>query len=184
MAVDEKNIELGEGVLQFKAYDSGLPTTPDFTAGTVYDVGASQGGTFTYKPTYKDISIGQFMSPIKSVMIGEEGSFRCKLVESKMANIALAVGMSPTALQNLTVPTRQRLTFGGYMVPVYWALQYEVHQIDDASKHFRIVLYRTKIDSGIATDFVKDNERVMEVTFKLYPASASVKDLGWIEKET
>jgi len=169
MSIDLVHIELGEGTLAITygvGYDGSGGTT-------IADVGATLGAELSYKKSYKDVEIGQVMAPVKSPQIGEEGTFKIKMMESQINNMAIAFGGSPTLVT--TDATSEHFVFGNDKSTVYHKLVYTVPQIDDTTKNDVVTIYRARVDDISPVAFSKTDERVLEVTFKMYPESTNWK---------
>lgn len=171
MAYNAANIELGEGILELKGTGDA-----DFV-----DIGGTQGGDFSYNPSFKDIEIGQAFASVKSVMIGEEGTLKVKVVESTMRNLAIAIGLDPSSIGSSG--SADLIEFGGYKAAQYLEGRYTVAQVDTPTKYYRFRFYKLRVASGLALPFTKSDERAFEVTFKLFASQDHAGALGVIEKD-
>lgn len=169
MAVDLTKIELGEGTL---AITYGVAA--DGSGGTtISDVGATLGAELSFKKSYKDIEIGQVLAAVKSPPIGEEGTFKVKLMESNINLIAIALGGNPA---NVTTDAiSEKYTFGAEKTTVYHKLVYTVPQLEASSKNDVLTIYRARVEDLSPVGFSKSDERVFEVTFKMYPITTNWK---------
>ena len=167
MSVDITNIEIGEGVLGIT-----YGVDDDGSGGTaIADVGATLGAELSYKKNHKDIEIGQVLAAVKSPVIGEEGTFKVKMLESSINNLAIALGGSPSLVT--TDATSERYVFGNNKTTVYHKLTYTTPQIDDSSKDDIIIVYRARVDDISPVGFSKTEERAFEVTFKMFPETSN-----------
>ena len=167
MAVDIGKIELGEGVL---AITYGV--SDDGSGGTaITDAGAALGAELSYKKNYKDIEIGRVLAAVKSPVIGEEGSFKIKLMESSINIIAIALGGTPDDVT--TDVTSERYLFGNDKVTTYHKLVYTVPQLDAPTKDDVLTVFRSRVDDVSPIAFSKTDERVFEVTFKMFPETTN-----------
>lgn len=171
MSFDASKIELGEGVLTLKASGDSSPV----------DVGGTSGANFSYVPNFKKIEIGQSMSPVKTIMIGEEGKFKVKLAESSMRNLAIALGLAPSSVSSSV--SSDTITFGGKVSATTYEAVYTVPQIDTPAKNYVFTFYKAQAVSGLALPFEKSNERFFEVEFELMADASKANALGTIVRE-
>lgn len=172
MSVSLEKIELGEGTLAI-TYGVGY----DGSGGTeIADVGACLGAELSYKKAYKDIEIGSSPAPVKSPIIGEEGTFKIRMLETNINLIAIAMGGSPANVT--TDATSEKYVFGGQKGnAVMHKLVYTVPQVDDSAKDDVLTIYRARVEDLAPIAFSKSDERAYEVTFKLF-AKSTDWDLG------
>lgn len=169
MSVSLEKIELGEGILGI-TYGVGY----DGSGGTeIADVGACLGAELSYKKAHKDIEIARAPAPVKSPIIGEEGSFKIKMLETQINLITIALGGDPADVT--TDASSEKYVFGGQKGnAIFHKLVYTVPQVDDSTKDDILTIYRARVDDLAPIPFHKADERVYEVTFKLFG-----KSTGW-----
>jgi len=168
MAVDLIKIELGEGILGI-TYGVGY----DGSGGTeIADVGSQLGAELSYKKIYKDIEIGRSPAPVKSPIIGEEGTFKIKMLETAINLITIALGGDPADVT--TDATSEKYVFGGQKgKAIMHKLVYTVPQVDAPTKDDILTIYRARVEDLSPIVFSKSDERVYEVTFKLFAKSTT-----------
>jgi hypothetical protein len=169
--ITTKDIELGEGTLTLQGPSDGAAV----------DAGGTQGATLSYKQNFKKIEVGQVFTPVKAIMTAEEASFKVKLVESRVRNLIIAMGLDPVSM--VTSATSDSIEFGGRVAPVYYLLNYTVPQIDTPAKNDTYILYRCQATSGLALNFEKNNERVFEITFDCLADSTRGYKIGRVLRD-
>jgi len=174
MAINVDNIELGEGTLQVQMKDP--------SQGEQTDVGATLGAELSYSQEIRDVECGQKMSPILSFVIGEEGKFKIKMLESTMYNLALALGLAPDDAPG-SASGYTYINFGGSTTNVYSELTYTVKQQANQAKNYIFTLYKARVTGGLVLPMSKEEERAYEVEFTLYPDPDQNDRLGQIKKE-
>jgi hypothetical protein len=174
LIVTNANIELGAGYLKVKQ------TSP--TVGTNTDVGACSGANLEVKKTRKEVQCDQVMAPLFDAIVGEEGSFKIKLLEHNMFNLAMAMGLNPDTAPG-TAASYNYLTFGGETTPVYFYGMYYVPSQADATKLWTYEFYKMECVGGLAMPFSKGEERSYEVEFKLVGDVNNSYALGQIRKQ-
>ena len=168
MSIDLTKIELGEGTLGIT-----YGVASDGSGGTaIADAGACLGAELSYKKSYKDIEIGQVLAAVKSAVIGEEGTFKIKMLESQIENIAIALGGDPADVVT-DAGVSETITMGNDKSTIYHKLIYTVPQVDTPAKDDVITVFRARVEDMAAIGFSKTDERVLEVTFKMFPESTS-----------
>lgn len=165
-------IELGEGNLTLKA--------PGDAAAV--DVGGAEGAELSYVPEYLDLEVGQALSAIKTVMIGEKGTFKITLAESSMRNLAIAAGLDPVNNISSSV-SDEAIVFGGFKSETLFLGEYKVPQIDTPTKNYIVTMFKMRPTSGLVLPFKKKEARKFEVTFQLIADTTQNAALGKIVRE-
>lgn len=179
MAVDLEKIELGAGeliIFHFLNNQTLFWDDPDFVWDSgqywpdEWEIGA--GGSescveveVSGKKIFKDISIGRARVEVKSAVIGAEGEMKVKMIESVMNTLVISMGGDPEDIT--TDATSEKYVFGGSAKQVVFGMRYTVSHLDDANKKDVLTLYRGIPSDMAPIPFVKSEERVWEVTFKL-----------------
>lgn len=163
MPITLGNIRFGEGDLFVKGAGEVVFT----------DVGATMGAQLSVKKKFKLIEAGSVMAPIGASIIGEEGTFKVRLKETSLRNLALALGLNPADCTT-------KITFGNEK-DIYYidALYYYVPSLVNPT--FKFTSYHSFIESGLNIDFSKQDEVAFDVVFRLLASlEASAPSLGTV----
>jgi len=152
---DESKVELGEGELTLKFESDGTPV----------DVGYCRSFKVSVDPKFLKIKAGKQRGPIKVVKIDEDVMFEIELLENTARNYAIALGESPTIVDD-TDPDQTIIQLPGISAqsPVEFNATYKVAQLEDKTKYWYFVFYRCVCTSKLDILFNRDKERILKLT--------------------
>lgn len=171
---NEDNIEIGEGDLLLKFPEDVEPV----------DIGLCEGAELNREPEFLEVFTGQTLHPVKIFKIKEKCSFKILFKEAgAIRNMAIAMGVDPHDIESDSEAESFTIKSNTVDSVPTCELEYRVPRVKDKTKYWVYSGARAAVMSAFKLAFMKDKERVYEVTFSMLPDPDNDNEVMTVKKE-